>query len=212
MSSSRTTLVCFAVKQEAGHFRRLTRARPDIEVLLTGMGRFNAEKSLTQAIARQKPGLVVTAGFAGGLDPQLPLGTVVFEADESTGLVPALRQAGARPAKFHCAENVIATAAEKRVLYSQTGAEVVEMESLVIRDWCRNHQVPVAIVRVVLDTAAEDLVLDFNQLMTGDMRIDPAKLAFRVMSAPWKIPALLQLQKQTAAAATILGDILNRIL
>jgi adenosylhomocysteine nucleosidase len=207
-----SSLVCFAVKEEAGYFRQLAGRRPGLQILLTGMGRHNAEKAIGKAFAEGLPHRVITAGFAGGLVPDLANGTVVFSADKELGLEPALLAAGARPVRFHCSERVLTTAEQKRAVHEKTGAEAVEMESAYIQSLCRARQVPVATVRVILDTASEDLALDFNQLLTADQRIDPLKLALTLLKSPSKISALLRLQKQSAAAARRLGDVLDRVL
>lgn len=212
MAGPVTTLVCFAVKEEAAYFRRLVGQRPDLRALLTGMGRGNAEKSVSCALADFRPARVVTCGFAGALVPDLARGTVVFSADKETVLEPRLRELGARPARFYCAERVVTTAQQKLALRAATGAEVVEMESHYIQLASRARGIPSATVRVILDTADEDLVLDFNQLMTPDLRLDGRKLALTLLRSPLKIPALLALQRQSAAAAKQLGKLLARLL
>ena len=78
MASTPATLVCFAVKEEAAHFRQLAGTHPGIGILLTGMGRLNAEKAIEAAVANGLPERVITAGFAGGLIPELLTGTVLF--------------------------------------------------------------------------------------------------------------------------------------
>ncbi len=137
---------------------------------------------------------------------------MVFAAEQEAGLESALLEAGARPAKFHCAQRVAATAAEKRSLRDSTGADAVEMESQVICAVCREHDVPAATVRVILDGASEDLPLDFNQLMNTDQQMSYGKLALALAKAPWKISALLKLQKDSATAADALAAVLARVL
>ena len=134
--------MCFAVKEEARAFRELVRERANIQVLLVGMGKRNAERAIRAALAEGQPQLVLTCGFAGGLRPELAMGTVVFAAEPETGLEPALLAAGAKPARFHCADGVAATAEEKRALREATGADAVEMESQVICAVCRERANP----------------------------------------------------------------------
>ena len=207
----RKVLVCFAVKEEARAFRKLVRDRTDVQVILVGMGKRNAERAIRAVLAQEHPQLVLTCGFAGGLSPELARGTVVFAADPETGLEPALLAAGAKPARFHCVERVTATIEEKRALWESTGANAVEMESEIIRATCRKERIPSATVRVILDSANEDLPLDFNQLMTADQKLSYGKLAVALAKSPGKVGALLRLQKQTRGAAGNLAEVLARV-
>src|SRR5688572_422170 len=116
-------LFCFAVEQEAKFF-----SQPGMEVLITGIGRENAERSLHRALKQEPYQLVLSCGFAGGLNPYLATGTVVFSADEDAGLTAPLLSAGACPVKFHCHNRVAITVAEKRALWEATGADAVEID------------------------------------------------------------------------------------
>jgi adenosylhomocysteine nucleosidase len=207
----RKVLVCFAVKEEAGAFQKLVRGRDNLEVILVGMGKRNAERAIRAALVKERPQLVLTCGFAGGLRPDLATGTVVFAADPDTGLEPALLAAGAKPARFHCADGVAATAELKRALWKATGADAVEMESQVICAVCHEQKIPSATVRVILDTADEDLPLDFNQLMTADQKMSYGRLTLALAKSPGKVGALLRLQKAAETAAGKLADVLARI-
>jgi len=207
----RKVWVCFAVKEEARAFQKLKGASNHVQVILVGMGKRNAERAIRAALAKERPRLVLTCGFAGGLRSDLATGTVVFATDPETGLEPALLGAGAKPAHFHCADRVAATAVEKRSLWQATGADAVEMESEAIRAVCREQGIHSATVRVILDAAQVDLPLDFNQLMTADQKMSYRKLALALTKSPGKVGALLRLQRQTNAAAKLLAEVLARI-
>jgi adenosylhomocysteine nucleosidase len=201
------TLVCFALKEEA-KFLRNTPHR----ILVTGMGRKNAAESLRRELANVQPGLVLTCGFAGALNPKLKLADVVFDEDPECGLVEKLKSLGAIPARFHCAERIAVTAAEKEALRKSTGADAVEMESLVMRNICRENKIPSTTVRVISDLANEDLPLDFNTVATPDLQLDFTKLILKILRHPQTIPHLLRFQKQTAAAGRKLAETLEQLL
>lgn len=205
-------IVCFAVKEEARPFERLPGRPEHVRTLLTGMGPRNAEKAIRKAIAGEPPALVLSCGFAGGLRPGLESGTVVFASSGIAALETALAGAGALPARFHCATRVATTAEEKRALRKSTGADAVEMESKVICAVCHERNIPCATVRVILDTAEENLPLDFNFLMTPEHQLRYVRLATTLLAAPGKIPALMRLQKQSRAAAEKLALVLGRAL
>ena len=201
-------LVCFAVKEEAQTFV----PPANVKTLLTGMGRRNAEEAFRRAFQTDIPRLVLTCGFAGGLKPELAKGAVIFSVDDDERLESVLLEAGAKPGSFHCVETVVTTAEQKRNLRERTEADAVEMESQIIRGICREQKIPSATLRVILDTATEDLALDFNQLMTANQKMNYGKLALELLRSPGKIPALMELQRQSRAAAEKLAEVLRRIL
>ena len=205
-------LVCFAVKEEAKFFIPRSERGGSIQGWITGMGRRNAAESLREAVAAVRPERVLTCGFAGGLNPDLPLGTVLYDHDYDAGVEEALSDLGARPAKFHCSRRVAITAAEKRMLWETTEADAVEMESSVIRNLCREWHIPSATIRVISDPADEDLPLDFNALMTSEDNIHYGRMALAILASPRKIPQLIAFQRQTVTAARELGRVLNELL
>jgi adenosylhomocysteine nucleosidase len=204
-------LVCFAVKEEAKFFFPRRSRAGAIQAWVTGMGRKNAAESLREAVSAVQPERVLTCGFAGGLNPALALGTVVFDHDFDAGVADALAELGAHPAKFHCSKRVATTTQEKRSLWESTGADAVEMESSVIRNLCREWKIPSATIRVISDTAHDDLPIDFNALMTSDDRIHYGKLALAILASPRKISQLIAFQRQTMTAARELGRMLNEL-
>jgi adenosylhomocysteine nucleosidase len=207
-------LVCFALKEEAAPFRTGLRRGHHVSILLTGIGRQNAEKSLREFLvggASVPPNLVLTCGFAGGLNPDLKPGDVIFETSDET-LRTKLLGAGAKQLKIFCADRIATTVAEKKKLRDETGTDAVEMESAAIHAVCRERGIPCATVRVISDTANEDLPLDFNALSKPDKNLDFGKLFLAIARSPGKIPALMQLQKKTKFAAEQLAAVLAKII
>ena len=257
------TLICFALKEEAAPFRKMAAgtaaAAQAASILITGIGHRNAEKSLreflnscrsrgnetqiknifkTPHVVSYDPNLVLTCGFAGGLNPDLKPGDVVFEifprssrgneaqteignrqsaiSNQSeppyVGCYEKLVAAGAKPVKFFCTEHIATTVAEKKRLRAETGADAVEMESEAIHAICRERGIPCVTVRVISDAANEDLPLDFNQLSKPDQSLDYGKLTWAIARSPGKIGALLKLQKQTRFAAKRLAHVLEKLI
>jgi nucleoside phosphorylase len=204
-------LVCFAVKEEAKFLQGALKSDP-WQIVITGMGKKNAAESVRKAIADIKPRLVITSGFAGGLNPNLKWGSVVFDEDAEAGLTPQLLKRHAIAVRFHCADHVAVTAAEKQELWKSTGADAIEMESSAIREICREHNIPSATIRVISDAAATDLPLDFNALMTRDYKMNYPKLAWTLMRQPAKIRQLMLFQANISFVAKDLAFTLLSVL
>jgi adenosylhomocysteine nucleosidase len=229
-----SVLICFALKEEAAPFQKIAAGKSGVTVLLTGIGRQNAERSVREFLASHSPELLLTCGFGGGLNPDLRLGEVVFELPSGSNrrelakikseekseptdvgcynLKEKLLAAGANPAKFSCADRIATTVAEKKKLREETGTDAVEMESATVHAICREHGIPCATVRVISDAANEDLPLDFNALAKPDKSLDYGKLLLAVARSPGKIGALRKLRKQTRFAAERLAEVLVKIL
>ena len=224
------TLVCFALKEEAAPFRKIAAAKSGVAIRIVGIGRANAEKSIRGFLANNSPELVLTCGFAGGLNPNLKIGDVVFEISPCrsrreeaqiktenqlepphVGCYEQLVAAGARPVTFFCADRIATTVAEKKQLRDETGADAVEMESAAIQAVCRERGVPCVTVRVISDPAGEDLPLDFNALSKADKSLDFGKLILAIAKSPGKIGALMALQKKTSFAAQQLAAVLDQL-
>jgi adenosylhomocysteine nucleosidase len=176
------------------------------------MGPQNARRALTAALDSLAPRCVLTCGYAGGLNPDLQRGDLIYDAAPDGNLARQLSQLGARPGTFHCADHIAVTAAQKQALREQTRADAVEMESEVIRALCRQRSVAAATIRVISDDARSDLPLDFNQLSKADGNISYGKLALAMARSPQVIPRLMRFQRELDACSRKLAGLLQDLL
>ena len=204
-------LFTFAVPEEARPFRRLLPLHATVHSLVTGIGPRNATAALTAHLPRLQPSAVISCGFAGGLNPALPLAQVVADLTDAGNLRPLLERLQLPHTRFLTSPRVISRAADKRALFASSGADAVEMESGPIRDLCRQRGLPCAIIRVISDTAHEDLPLDFNQFLDSGDKLVLTRILGTLAAAPGRIPALLRFQRQTRLAAQRLADVLAHI-
>ena len=204
-------LVCFAVPQEARHFRVSMKGGANCPVVITGIGQHNARTALEAALTRFQPRIVLTCGFAGALHPDLSVGTVIFSGDNPE-VTARLLELGARQASFHCASRIASTAAEKAELWRTTGADAVEMESGAIQEFCRARGIASVTIRVISDGARQDLPLDFNLLMNEHQDLDYRKLAKALLRSPNRLPGLIHFGRETNRAARNLGCLLTELL
>ena len=153
---------------------------------------------------------MLTCGFAGGLNPDLKSGDVVFATEDNT-LATKLSPSGAKRARFFCAPRIATTVSEKQELRRASGADAVEMESEFIHALCRERGIPCATVRVISDAANDNLPLDFNKLANPDLSLNFGKLAWAIAKAPGKIPALMHSQKVCHRASENLARVLQEV-
>jgi len=134
--------------------------------------------------------LVLSIGFCGALDPALRVGDIVDEG------------------KVFTADRVAVTAAEKRALREQTGASAVEMEASAVEAKAREWGTAFRCVKVVSDTAADDLPLDFNQYRDKDGRFSRTRIALAALRRPPALGRLIRLDRDCRRAADKLGEFL----
>jgi len=131
---------------------------------------------------------IVSTGFCGALDPLLQVGDVVRD-------------------RIHSSDRVAVTASEKSLLWKETGAAAVDMESAALSKKAAEWGVPFYAIRAVSDRAEEDMPLDFNTYRDAAGRFSRARIALAALARPFTtIPALLRLDRNCRIAADSLGD------
>lgn len=193
-----------------------------VALIVTGPGRSAARRGAELLLAGHRPRWVVSAGFAGALDPALARNEVVFP-DEVLDPEGSLARIGLevhdeaagpriRAGRLATVDRIIRTAAEKAELRRETGADVVDMETAAVARLCAERGVRFVAARVVSDAADVDLPPEILTILgpTGGFRVGAA------MGALWKRPSsvkdLLRLREHAHEAARRLGSVLAGVI
>lgn len=201
-----------------------------VELLLavTGVGARRAEQAARAVVEAWRPDLLMMAGVAGGLAPDLRVGELITAnrvltpaGEKRPSLVPVGTGVTLRRGALLSADRILVTVEEKRKAYAAAlggdsmtrsvadGAPLaVEMETAGVIATAETLGVPWAAVRALSDTAAEALPLDFNRLRSADGDLPTSRVALAAITHPTAIPGLIRLGKNTSLAAEALGEFL----
>jgi nucleoside phosphorylase len=100
----------------------------------------------------------------------------------------------------------VACTAKEKSEFERTGAAAIEMEAAAVAQKALGYNIPFYCIRVVTDTADEDLPLDFNRYRDADGRFSRAKILAAAFRRPMLFPELMKLNKRSKNAAQALGD------
>lgn len=132
-------------------------------IRVSGLGLANA-KGAAEALLQDAPTLVLCAGFAGALRPDLRAGDLVLDSERSDPeaarvLAETARRAGLpfHRGPFLCSPRPLMTAAEKAEAAARTGAIAVEMESQAVFEACRARGTAFCSLRAVSDASDQGL-------------------------------------------------------
>lgn len=192
-----------------------------VAVIVGGMGRTAARRATGLLLDGHRPRWVISAGFAGALDPALKrndavlpsevldadgnryaIGVVVPDADRPEAPGPRLRSG-----RLLTVDAIVRSAAEKAALRDRYGADLVDMETSAVAGVCSERGVRFLPVRVVSDEAAEDLPREVVNLMTRS----GSYLVGSALRAIWHRPSALKdfwaLHEHAQGAADRLADV-----
>jgi adenosylhomocysteine nucleosidase len=174
---------------------------------------------------------LVSTGFCGALDPALKLSDIFV----ATEIVACSKQNEPKPSRDRkgapietlasarasvtedrkyqtgallSTDHVAITSTEKSELHKTTGARAIEMEAAGVAAQAQQNNLPFYCIRVITDTAAESLPLDFNKFRDANGRFSRSKIIFAALRRPALFPRLLSFDKRCKNAAQALGDFL----
>lgn len=207
--------VVFALGIESGGFEDLLEGRISIRgenfavqqgglrgrhvvVVRSGIGRRAAREATERLIAGHRPAWIISAGFAGALQPQLRPGDIVMAnsvvdqhgerlaIDVTISDDERSRHPNLHVGRLVTADRIVHRAADKRALGERYEALAVDMETLAVAEVCLRRAVRFLAIRVISDAMGEELPDDLNRLV--DSRT-AARRAGAVVGALFKRPS-----------------------
>jgi adenosylhomocysteine nucleosidase len=187
-----------------------------VVLVIGGMGRTRAREATKVLIDGHRPRWIISAGFAGGLDPALKRSDVLmpneivdmddgrFQIDVS---VPETAGSSLSTGRLLTVDTIARTAAEKAALREQFGADAVDMESSAVAAVCSERGVRLLSIRVVSDEAGIDLPKEVASLMTrsGSYQVGAALRA--IWNRPSSVKDFWALHEHAQEAADRLADV-----
>lgn len=192
-----------------------------LAVVVSGVGLASARRGASHLLDGHRPRLLVSAGFAGALDPDLNRNdlavprTVVNAAGEAVEIDGSLADAAPairRVDRLLLVDRVITESSEKGRLRDEHGADLIDMETFGVAVVARDRGVPFVSLRVVSDDARSELPPEIARLLnaSGSYRVGAALRA--IWSRPSAAKDFWRLHSQATEAADRLAKGLQVLL
>ncbi len=196
-----------------------------LAIACSGPGRKSAARAAEILIEAHHPRLVVAAGLAGGLSPELKRFDVVLGSQVQTAERQTLELAAPHVAdrqlevgQLHVgpiftSDRIVTRAVEKAALYEQHRAIAVDMESFAIAEVCREHNCPCLVVRVISDPHDQSLPPQVERLL--QQKSLPSKaggLLATIAGGPKTVGQLWKLKETAFEAAERLAEFLAEMI
>lgn len=195
-----------------------------IAVMLCGVGAEAAMRGTAALLAGHAPRWVISAGFAGGLQPQIKRGDLVLAtalqdlagqqlAIDFKGSLPPPKGLMIHQGKLLTSDRILASAAEKQATGQATGALAVEMETITVAQVCANAGQRFLSLRVISDAMDEEVPRDVEKLIAAKTGVQRAgTILGGLFRRPSLVKDLWRLQEQALVSAENLAKGLETLI
>jgi adenosylhomocysteine nucleosidase len=207
--------IAFALEFESACFRARHDPRLRVGIWLLGAMGVGAATNLRKKLEVNTPSLLISAGFAGGLQSELKVGDLVLGENHSDRAIAAKISLGKRwrVGGVSTAKAILERAEDKRRLGEETGCLAGDLETEQLAQICVERGVPMLSVRCISDALEDDLPVPADVLLNSRTgRPDPIMLFRYLMRHPSCVSAFNKLLKNSRTAQIELARGLEEIL
>ncbi len=207
--------VAFALEFESAYFRSKYDKRLRLSIWQFGAMGITAVEMAERKLEANRPDLLVSAGFAGALRPDLAIGDLVIGQNYSDPAILAGLNLSSRWrfGDLTTVPAILEKETEKRAVAEQTGAMIADMETAHLAELCQARNIPLLSVRAISDTLTYEMPVPSAVLLnpkTG--RPESLQLFRHLIANPLAVTGFNSLVKNARAAQVALGVGLEEIL
>jgi adenosylhomocysteine nucleosidase len=178
-------------------------------VVCGGIGAAAARRASEAILAIFEPTIIYSAGFAGGLDPSLKVGDVVWPArvvNASDGSSVVLNNGKGVLVSFE----LVASSSQKAKLQEAFGAQAVDMEAAAVARAADARGVEFAVVKVISDESDFEMP-PMEQFVDQEGKFSDVRFAVFAAVRPWTWAKIIRLARNSDRASRILSDSLGQL-
>lgn len=189
----------------------------NVAVIHTGVGRKTCRERMEVLLRRENFEYLISAGFAGALEKDLRVGHLIvsenFSSQELLGS-PKLDLADETTflGKLLTVPRMVESVQDREGLNKKHGAAAVDMETEVIAELCRAHNLPMLSIRAISDTATEPFPAPANVLFDiAKQKTNFVRLGAYLVTHPSAFRRLNAFRARVAVARKALAGALDQI-
>jgi adenosylhomocysteine nucleosidase len=189
-----------------------------VAVIHSGVGKMVCRQRMEVMFRREKFDWLISAGFAGALEPELRVGHLLVAENYSNPKLLAAHQRELTSdtiflGKLATVPRVIESVAQRETLNKRTGAAAVDMETETIAEICQAHDLPMLSLRAISDSAVEAFPAPAHVLFDlAKQKTDFFRLGSYLLTHPSALARLNAFRQRVGIARKALTDALDKIL
>ncbi|MGV8074392.1 MAG: hypothetical protein AB2L11_07550 [Syntrophobacteraceae bacterium] len=212
-------------------FRSFVAFFHDIELTIveTGMGGTKANRALHWQITRQRPDLLCSIGFAGGLSESMNVGDVFLGTEfrikeyaaDSMGIESLSFEPSIELDRFCCENGIhkarvisVDRAQPKDLLAALSGGgeALVDMESYFAASFAAHNQIPFLCFRAVSDALGDEIDFDLDAIMDPEGCVHVLKVLLATFRKPRLVKSFYYSWRRSVKASQNLNRVLAKLL